>query len=86
MWSGVAVAEKNRFDVFQIMSKFVSPFGYTHPQDDKRQMCPYCYNEDTQRIVDFLELEPYRDYHRGKPYKAYSCYCCGGWWHWSESV
>ena len=65
--------------------RFVSPFGYTHPNDDKRQMCPYCYNEDTQRITDFVDLQPYQEHHKGKPFKAYSCYCCGGKWHWSET-
>lgn len=63
---------------------FKSPFGYTHlgPNDDKRQMCPYCYNEDTQRITDSMDLKPYVEHYKGEPFKAYSCYCCGGKWHW----
>lgn len=65
--------------------QFVSPFGFTHPNDDKRQMCPYCYNEDAQRITDFVDLKPYVEYHHGKPFKAYSCYCCGAKWHWGET-
>lgn len=62
--------------------QFVSPFGYTHPNDDKRQMCPYCYNEDTERVTDVLELKPYEQYYHGLPFKVYTCYCCRGRWHW----
>jgi len=65
--------------------RFASPFGYTHPNDDKRQMCPYCYNEDTQRIIDLVDLKPYQEYHKGKPFMAYSCDCCAGKWHFSET-
>lgn len=44
-------------------------------------MCPYCFNEDTQRIVDPFDLKPYTDHYKGRPFKAFSCYCCGAKWH-----
>ena len=66
------------------MKQFTSPFGHTNPKDDKRQMCPYCYNEDTQRITDSEDLKPYVLYHSGKHFRAYGAIAAWGMWHWSE--
>lgn len=67
-------------------NNFKSPFGCTHPNQDKRQMCPYCYNEDTQRITDFIELSPYVEHYKGDRFMAFSCYCCGGSWHFRDPI
>lgn len=65
-------------------SSFVSPFGYTHPDRDRREMCPYCYNEDTRRMVG-LGLAPYEDYHSGKHFKAFECAACNAKFHFSTN-
>jgi hypothetical protein len=48
--------------------------------DGKR--CVYCRNDDTQRIINPVDLQPFESYYRGKPFRVYSCYLCGGLWHW----
>lgn len=72
---------------------FVSPFGYTHPHLDKKDMCPYCYNEDTndesgRQGLGFgaADVSTYRKYYEekygvGKKFKVRSCHCCGGIFH-----
>jgi hypothetical protein len=65
-----------------LSQKGKSPFGYTHPERDKREMCRYCYNEDTRRMVG-LELALYEDYYAGKPFKAFECECCRAKFHFS---
>jgi len=61
---------------------FRSPFGYTHPERDKREMCPFCENEDTRRL-NGLELMPYEEYHGQNPFKAFECSACGGQFHYT---
>src|SRR5438045_4598269 len=39
--------------------------------------CRYCQNADIKQITDGLELEPFTKLFEGKPFKAYSCFCCG---------
>ena len=64
---------------------FLSPFGYTHPERDKREMCPYCYNEDTRRIVG-LELIPYEEYYGANQFKAFECEACRAKFHFLLNV
>jgi hypothetical protein len=61
-------------------TEFQSPYGYTHPDRDKREMCPYCYNEDTRRIVG-QESAPFEQYHAGKPFRAFECQSCSATFH-----
>lgn len=58
------------------------PFDYRHPLE----VCIYCFNEDTQRITDVVELQTYIDFHKGEPFKVYQCYCCGARWHWKVNA
>jgi hypothetical protein len=44
--------------------------------------CRYCYNEDTQRIIHPYDLQPFVAYYGDKNFQVYSCYLCGGLWHW----
>ena len=62
-----------------------SLFGYTHPDKPLEEMCPYCYNEDTQKIIDEEELAPYKKHHGDDDFKAFSCFCCGGEFHFKSS-
>lgn len=58
-----------------------SPFGYTHPdKDDIREMDQYCKNEDTERIVDFLEKERYKKHYGHDQFKIFRCFCCKAEW------
>lgn len=50
-------------------------------ESEQKEVCPYCKNRDTQRIIDVQDLKPYKDHHKGEPFKAFSCFCCGGKWH-----
>jgi hypothetical protein len=59
-----------------------SPFGHTNPERDKREMCPYCYNETPRRMVG-IELIPYEAYHVGAPFKAFECEACRATYHFS---
>lgn len=60
-------------------------FGYTHPERDKREMCPFCKNEDTRRL-NGLELMPFEEYHGQNPFKAFACAACGGQFHYASDV
>ena len=61
---------------------FVTCFGVDRPDlKDRREVCRYCYNEFTDRITDYIELEKYREYHSDSPFKAFRCFCCGSEWH-----
>jgi hypothetical protein len=59
-----------------------SPFGYTHPERDKREMCPFCKNEDTRRLVG-LEHDMLKTYYQNTPYKVFECEACRGRFHFS---
>lgn len=65
-------------------SPFVSPFDYTHHERDKREMCRSCFNEDTTRIRDVVELAPFAAYHGAQAFKAFSCHCCGATFHFAD--
>lgn len=50
--------------------------------------CPFCKNVDTNNITgrDLLvpgvpTLDELNRYHGGKPYRAFHCSCCNGFWH-----
>lgn len=66
------------------INTFNSPFGYTHPERDKREMCPYCYNEETTRIVG-TELNPFTDFHKGTPFRAFECSACNAKFHFTTT-
>ena len=59
-----------------------SPYGYTHPNRDKNEMCPYCKNEDTDVIRDKAELAPFDQYYgdRVQKYTVVHCFCCSSVW------
>ena len=59
-----------------------SPLGNTHPNTCGMTQCRYCYNEDTQRIIHPYDLQPFVAYYGDKNFQVYSCYLCGGLWHW----
>ena len=48
---------------------------------DIREVCQYCKNQDTQRVVDSYDLKPYVEYHQGSSFKVFRCFCCGATWH-----
>lgn len=64
-----------------LAAEFKSAFGRTHPERDAAEMCKYCYNEDTQRITDPIDLAPYAKHYEGREFKAFSCFCCGAKFH-----
>lgn len=66
--------------------KSIYNFEYLKDNDDKRQICQYCYNEDTKRITDFTDLQPYKDYYKERPFVAYSCYCRNSKWHYAVEI
>lgn len=68
----------------QMASPFLSPFGYTHPEREKREMCPYCKNEDTRRL-NGLELMPFEEYHGQNQFRAFECSACGGRFHFATN-
>ena len=41
------------------------------------ELCTYCKNLDTQRILDPVDLAPYVEHYGGEDFKAFACYCCG---------
>lgn len=41
-----------------------SPYGYTHQNRDKNEMCPYCKNEDTNIVLDPVLLGRFMEFHR----------------------
>jgi len=75
------IAQANEFT----RTPFRSPFGYTHPERCKTEMCPYCKNEDTRRM-NGLELTPYEEYHAGQPFKAFECHACGAKFHFATPL
>lgn len=46
-----------------------------------KEICPFCKNDSPERIIDKIDLEPLQKYHRSKPFVAYSCRLCNGFWH-----
>jgi hypothetical protein len=60
----------------------VRALGNTHPNTCGMTQCRYCYNEDTQRIIHPYDLQPFVAYYGDKNFQVYSCYLCGGLWHW----
>lgn len=56
-----------------------SPFGWTHPDRDAREMCPHCKNEDTHRVRD-IRLDQARAHH-GAEAVACDCWACGAFFH-----
>jgi len=68
-----------------ITKQFSSPFGYLYPERDKREMCPFCKNEDTRRIVG-LELMSFEEYHGENPFKAFECQACNGTFHYATQI
>lgn len=59
---------------------FKSVYGYTHPERDKNDMCPYCKNEDTDVVRDSAYLKQFDDIFSSegvKGFRVLSCYCCG---------
>lgn len=44
--------------------------------------CRYCQNEDTQRIINHIDLQPFVDFYIHRKFIAYSCHLCGGLGHW----
>ena len=59
-----------------------SPFGYTHPNRDKNEMCPYCKNEDTDVVRDAESLEPFEAWYAGRveKYTVVNCRMCSAVW------
>ena len=53
-----------------------SPYGYTQPNRDKNEMCPYCKNEDTVVVQDSAHLTSFRDFYGDKKFKVVHCHCC----------
>ena len=58
-----------------------SPYGYTNPTKDAREMCIYCKNEDTVIVIDKLDLAPYVEHYKGIPFKLVECPACGAKFH-----
>ena len=59
-----------------------SPYGYTHPNRDKNEMCPYCKNEDTDVVRDIADLEPFRKWYgdRVQKFTVVHCFRCSAVW------
>ncbi len=62
--------------------RWKSPYGYTHPQRNKNEMCPYCKNEDTEVIRSQADLKPFAEFYKDKvkDFTAVRCGCCEGMW------
>lgn len=43
--------------------------------------CQYCGNADTSRVIRAYDLKPFVAWYKHDHFKVYSCYCCGGLWH-----
>jgi hypothetical protein len=58
-----------------INSGFVSQYGYKNPNMDKNEICPYCYNENTDVVKDSVVLNNFHDFYRDrvKSFKVLSC-------------
>ena len=56
--------------------RWTSPCGYSHPEKDPNEMCPYCKNEDTDIVIDKTYLSPFSDFYKDKKFRVVSCYCC----------
>ena len=54
---------------------------YMKPIIDQREICQYCKNQDTQRVIDPYDIKPYAEYHKWKPFKVFYCFCCKATWH-----
>lgn len=57
-------------------SVWKSPYGYTHPNRDKNEMCPYCKNEDTDIVRDAAYLAPFFAFYKDKKFTVVHCKCC----------
>jgi hypothetical protein len=43
--------------------------------------CQSCKNTAPERIIDPIELTPFREHHGDKPFAAYRCHLCQATWH-----
>jgi hypothetical protein len=57
-------------------SNFTSTFGRTHPLRDPNEMCIYCKNENTDRVLDQALLKPFLDFYKEAKFKAFHCSAC----------
>jgi len=66
--------------------KWDSPYGYKNPNRDKNEMCPYCYNEDTDIIKDAVRLRPYKEWYGDvvKKFTVVYCPACQAEWSFYE--
>jgi hypothetical protein len=71
---------------FKAQEHWNSPFGYTHPNRDKNEMCPYCKNEDTDVVRDEAHLNAFRQWYgdKVKKFTAVHCPCCSAVWSFYE--
>lgn len=67
--------------------KWQSQFGYSYPNRDKNEMCPYCKNEDTEVITNEVELQPFKQFYsdKVKKFTVVQCFCCSGIWSFYEN-
>jgi hypothetical protein len=57
-----------------------SPYGHIHPDTDANTMCPYCKNEDTEKVTDSVDLNPFRDVYKERKHQVMHCHCCNAVW------
>ncbi len=56
----------------------ISPYGYLTKRD-KNEMCPYCYNEDTDIIIDKSYLTNFVDFYNKRNITKFTvihCFAC----------
>ncbi len=67
------------------MKKPNSPFRHKYPDQDQRDVCQSCKNEDTDRLHNKLEITEkfgYFDHSR----KFFYCFCCGHVWNYQSEI
>jgi len=63
---------------------YSSPFGWTHPERPLWEMCPFCKNEDTQKVRDMDRLKALSNYHEAS-FGAFDCFACGAEFHFTKN-
>lgn len=69
------------FELFLFYRIVISGFSYEYPDKDKKEMCIFCKNENTKRIIGEHNLMEFKNYYKSDNFKAFECPCCNAVFH-----
>jgi hypothetical protein len=53
---------------------------HTGKRIDRNHVCPSCKNDNTDRVMDAVELNRYRAFYKDSKFHVHDCHLCGARW------